>query len=216
MDARRYKPIYAWRTLCNDVILLTAQTLTDPAVFRVSIKPIDINEPGSLELVTVGMYLKDFVGHTYRISNVVSQLIIDVVDDFWVNIGPQSGRQAIVFKSVWGNRGPYLAPIYYRHLDKSALEYSRQMELDILWSNDPNTRRINFVSTDSPSLTDYQGFYASDYGENPKIQLWQIDGSNNIIERTEKPYYIISGGLIQSITFGTLDEVMTGYILISK
>lgn len=142
---------------------------------------------------------------------------IDIVDDFWVEVGPQSGRQAVIYKSVWKNRGPYLAPIYYRHLDKSALEYSRQMELDILWANDPNAKRIDFISTNAPSLINYQTLYAWDYGENPKIQLWQINIDGNIIERSEKPFYTLDiNGLIDTITFGVLDEIMTGYIIISK
>lgn len=78
MDARRYKPIYAWRTFCKDVILITPQTLTDPSTYRVTVKPTDINDIGSSNPIEVGMYLKDFVGHTYRIIGTnTSHEIID-------------------------------------------------------------------------------------------------------------------------------------------
>ncbi len=111
---------------------------------------------------------------------------------------------------------PYLAPIKYNHLDNSAFDYSRAIELEVLWRNDPNAIRVEVVSTNEPMLVDYQDNYAEYYGENPKIQLWQIDEFGNIIERSEKPYFQLVDGLIDSIIFGTLDEVINGYIIISR
>jgi len=102
MDATRYLPIVAWRTLAKNIIFLTHATLETPATYRVTVKVIDVNEIHNVPIVDilkVGYYLKDFVGHTYRII-AVNAYIIDISDDFRVGVGPQSGRQAIIYKSV--------------------------------------------------------------------------------------------------------------------
>ena len=204
----KYLPTVAWRTTVSSVILLTSST------YRLTVSAIDINEDGAGQK-EIGFFLKDFVGHTYSII-AVSTNTIDIEDDFGVGVGPQTSQQAVIYKSVFSGRSPYLAPIYYRHLDKSARDYSSRLELDILYSNDPNAKEVAF-NTDTPILDNYQTLYAEDYGELPKIQLFTIDSSGNRVERSEKPYFIMSGGLVSQITFGTLaDGVQTGFIVISK
>lgn len=138
MLATEYLPEVAWRTICNDVYLLTEQVGSTPATYRLNVYPIDVNDLGALPtMLEEGFYLKDYVGHTYTIIQ-VNTLTIDVLDDFLCGEGPQSGQNAIIYQSVDSGRSPYLAPIYYRHLDRRALDYSRRFELDILWrGNNP-------------------------------------------------------------------------------
>jgi len=135
MEASVYLPTVAWRTYAKDVILLTEETTLSPAIYRISVQPIDVNELGAATAEKqIGFYFKDYVGHTYTIVDFTTTTI-DVSDDFRCGVGAQSGRQGVVYKSVGNGLSPYLAPIYYRHLDRSALEYSRQTELDILWKH---------------------------------------------------------------------------------
>lgn len=123
--AEKYLPTIAWRTWITGVVQIDAET------YQVNASPIDVNEPGAATR-EIGNYLKDFVGHTYRITASDANTVT-IVDDFAVGVGPQSGRQGVVYKSVTGGNSPYLAPVYYRHLDRSALDYSRRWELDILF-----------------------------------------------------------------------------------
>lgn len=135
MEANVYLPTVAWRTYARNVILLTEATTLSPATYRISVSPIDVNELGAVTAQKqIGFYFKDYVGHTYTVIDFTTTTI-DVSDDFRCGVGAQSGRQGIIYKSVGDGLSPYLAPIYYRHLDKSALEYSRQTELDILWKH---------------------------------------------------------------------------------
>ena len=76
--------------------------------------------------------------------------------------------------------------------------------------------RVEFTNSNEPSLVDYQVNYYIPYGDNPKVVLYQVDELGNVIERTEKPYFQKLGGVLDSIIFGTLDEVISGYILISR
>lgn len=208
-DSTRYLNSVAWRTYAKNIIKLSDWN------YRVSVNPIDINEPGSeFALKNIGFYFKDNIGHTYSIIDKTSSTI-DISDDFRTGVGPQSGMQAIIYKSAWKGRSPYLAPIYYRHLDKSAIEYSRQIELDILWSNDPNSIKVPFVNTMTPSLIDYQNNYSWDYGELPKIELFTMDSINVYWKRQEVPIFNFIDGLIDSIVYDLSDNY-TGYITISK
>ena len=119
MEANVYLPTVAWRTYARNVILLTEATLLAPATYRISVSPIDVNELGAVTATKqIGFYFKDYVGHTYTII-AVTTTTIDVSDDFRSGVGAQSGRQGVVYKSVGNGNSPYLAPIYYRHLDRS-------------------------------------------------------------------------------------------------
>lgn len=207
IDPKKYLPTVAWRTYIRNVLRLTNTT------YRVSVYPIDANEPGAFPLV-MGDYLKDYIGHTYKIIDSTSNTV-DIEDTFELNVGPQTGQQGIVYKSVFNGLSPYLAPIYYRHLDKSALDYSRRWELDILWRNDPNAIKVEFINTNQPSLLDYQINYAENYGELPKFQLITYDSEGIEWVRQEAPIIYKIGGLINSVVWDLSDNY-SGYIVISK
>lgn len=128
-----YLPTVAWQTIVNNVAVVNSTTYT------LSIANINPNDPGaSSNTVAVGYYIRDWVGHTYSITGVNvggDPLRIQVVDDFLVGIGPQQGRLAYVYKSVGGGTAPYVAPIRYERLDKSAIGYGLPIDLDVLWEN---------------------------------------------------------------------------------
>jgi len=130
--ANQYLPIVAWKTTVKDVVMLTSTT------YRVTVSPIDINEPGAQLPILVGFYLKDFLGYTYRVSNInVGGIItnIELTDDFALGWGPQEGRIGLVYESVDLGTSPYLSPGKHKVLDRTALDYTRAFELDILWRN---------------------------------------------------------------------------------
>jgi hypothetical protein len=204
MIAEKYLPEIAWRTLIRNVIRL------EEANYRVSVSPIDYNEPGAATR-EIGNYLKDFVGHTYRII-ASDETTIDVVDDFNTGVGPQSGQYGIVFKSVKKGNAPYLAPIYYRHLDKSAIDYSRRIETDILWKPDP--AKIEFEDTNNPKIVDYQDYYAEEFGELPDVRLVTYDSEGVEWVRQEVPVIYKTDGLIDRIEFD-LNDTYSGYMILS-
>lgn len=202
-----YLPTVAWRTQIRNVIKLSDYS------YRVTVNPIDANEPGAYPLV-MGDYLKDYIGHTYKITDYTAPNI-DIIDEFKTGVGPQTSQQGLVYKSVFKGKSPYLAPIYYRHLDKSAMDYSRRWELDILWRNDPNAIKVEFTDTNQPALVDYQDNYAEDYGELPKLQLITYNGVGEEWIRQEVPVIYKVDGLIDSIVWDLSDNY-SGYIIISK
>jgi hypothetical protein len=102
MEASRYLPTVAWRTIITNVIYLTEATISSPATYRVSVNPLDFNEIFGVDpsdVLKIGYYIKDYIGHTYSII-AVNGMIIDISDDFRVGFGPQSGRYGLVYKSV--------------------------------------------------------------------------------------------------------------------
>lgn len=215
MEANIFLPTVAWRTYANNVILLSSETISTQSIYRISVQPIDINDLGAKTArKEVGFYFKDYVGHTYKIIGFTSTTI-DVSDDFRIGIGPQSGRQGIVYKSVGDGEAPYLAPIYYRHLDKSALEYSRQAELDILWRNGATSTKIEFTNTATPSITGYQNNYSLKFGQLPKFVLVTYDSAGVEWERQEKPIRNFIDGLLDSVVYD-LSDIYSGYIILSK
>ena len=137
VEATQYLPTVAWTTTINDVVMLSAGSGIIPGTYRVTIIPSNINEPGAEDAIKeVGFYIKDFVGYVYRIT----QINVDgdpnkvvVSDDFLTGYGPQTGRTAVVYKSVGVGVSPYIAPVEHKRLDQSALDYSRKVELDILY-----------------------------------------------------------------------------------
>lgn len=74
---------------------------------------------------------------------------------------------------------------------------------------------ITFTSTDTPQITGYNAAYGDTIGEYPMAELYQIDDSGNRVRRSELPYFILdAGGLISTVSFGTLPEAITGFILL--
>lgn len=120
----KYFPSVVWRTRVDSVIMVTDTT------YRVKVDPIDFSDPGATNRV-IGNYLKDYSGVSYEIIDSTLTSII-VRDRLKVNRGPQQGQIGLVYQSVQDS-SPYLAPIYYRYLDETAFDYSRQIELAVLW-----------------------------------------------------------------------------------
>lgn len=212
-DQTKYNPSIAWHTIAANIYQLTRATVTDPATYQMNVAAMDSNEIGSGQK-DVTCYFTDYIGNPYTIIAIGADTI-DIEDSFRVGC-PVTGRRGIIHKSAYKGHSLFLPSESFRGMHPIAAGNNNKFAMAILWNNDPNAKRIEFTATDTPSLTDYQTNYAEDYGETPKIQLWQIDDSNNIIERTEKPYYQLVGGLIDGIIFGTLGEVMTGFIILSK
>ena len=125
----------SWTTTIYDVVV--QYPITVPATYRVTVIPLDANEPGaSPELLQIGFYLKDFVGHAYTIRAINvdgDPTRIIVSDDFLCGDGPQTAQTAFIYESVDQGTSPYLAPINHERLDHSALDYTRAIELAILW-----------------------------------------------------------------------------------
>jgi len=135
---QEHLPKVAWRTMVRDVVLLTDST------YQVTIAPLDINEPGAMTR-TIGNYLKDFEGHTFLIIDSTSTTI-DVKDILDVGVGPRIDRQGIIYRSIGDGSSPFLAPVYYNHLDQTAKDYSRRIELSILW------KEANLYAQDSAQI----------------------------------------------------------------
>jgi hypothetical protein len=140
----QYLPTVAWETIVRDVVV------ADATHYYVSVYPENPNDPGSdLLSATVGQYLKDWIGHTYKIVEVNVggvPLRLRVEDSFLTGVGPQQGLTGIVYKSPSGS--PFLAPIRHFRLDDSALDYSRAIELDVLWTH----RGFKAYSSDTDQL----------------------------------------------------------------
>lgn len=133
----QYLPTVRWTTIIHDVVLVTQETILLPATYRITIVPEDVNEEGALTAIKeIGFLIKDYVGHVFKITTInvggdFTKVIVS--DDFRTGYGPQTGRTAVVYKSVGMGRSPYIAPIEHDRLDRSALDYSRTLELDILY-----------------------------------------------------------------------------------
>lgn len=127
----QYLPTVAWETIVRDVVVV------DATHYYVSVYPENPNDPGSdLLSATIGQYLKDWIGHTYKIVEVNVggvPLRLRVEDSFLTGVGPQQGLTGIVYQSPSGS--PFLAPIRHFRLDESALDYSRAIELDVQWNH---------------------------------------------------------------------------------
>lgn len=130
-----YVPQIAWSFWVRDVVMLNA---TD---YQVTIERDNVNDPGSSnENCAVGYYIKDYIGHVYKVKQILSTspLTIVVEDILQVNIGPQEDRLGYVYRSVGNGDAPIIAPIEYRRLDESAEDYSRAIELEVIWQKKVN------------------------------------------------------------------------------
>ena len=149
---------------------------------------------------------------------------IDVEDTFRTNSCPYSGKMGIVHKSAYKGYSIALPSDSFRSLGPLAASNNNKYAMAILWGNDPNPLKIPFTSTDNPQITGYQSpqtidgkvyNLAEDYGENPKVRL--IELIDDIArQRTELPYFTFADGLIDTISFGTLSEIINCYIEISR
>lgn len=135
MDGRIYLPTVAWCFKVRNVILLTRETIESAATYRVTAIPFDSSDPGANEgTKEVGFYVTDNVGNIYTVIATGTHTV-DLSDDFRCGVGPQTGKWAVLSKSVGNGLAPFLTPIHYRRLDKSAIDNIRRIELDILWKH---------------------------------------------------------------------------------
>lgn len=139
-----YKEV--WTTVVTDVEYIEPVSILDPAHYCCTIIPNDPNElGGDTGLKQVGDYLKDFVGSTYPVVaiNIDGDYNrVEVSDDQFTGAGPQSGQYGYLYRSVVDGDAPYLAPVRHFFLDKTAMDYSRAMELEILWRECRHTKPI--------------------------------------------------------------------------
>lgn len=127
MSLKKHLPKVAWWTIAKKVVRVSE------FVYQISVKPMNVNNPGAkLAKKEVGYYLDDFAGHTYRIIQVVDD-VITLLDEHECGVGPRSGRPAIVYQSVGNGKSKNLAPINYNQLDATARDYKRSIELSTLW-----------------------------------------------------------------------------------
>lgn len=227
MEAQNLLPSVAWRSDASDVTVISEATPFDPGVYGVTVYPLDDNDPGAVDFaLEIGFFLKDFIGRTYSIIGVNVggvQGRISISDDFRFGAGPQVGQNCIVYKSVGEGESPYLAPIYYRHLDESALEFSRQAELEILWRNRAVTGVLPFTNQQFLVVEDYQNTLypgsqltlANKFGSMPKFIPVITQGDGSEWERRLD--------LIRKYVDGKLDQVeidlsdtYSGYIMIIR
>ena len=223
--ASKYNPQTAWRTLASNVYQLTRETTLNPATYRVSVQAIDSNNPGAGQKA-VGYFLVDYMGIPYSII-AVSTNYVDVQDDFRVKRCPTSGQMAIIYQSVYGGRALYLSPENFQHLHPMALANSHRFDIALLWSNDPNAKKVPFTSQDTPTISNYQADqtdpedgtktinFAADFGENPLVRLIITIDSNNQYQRQQSPLFTYSAGKLDTIRF-ELGESLSGYFIISK
>lgn len=221
----KYAPQIAWRTLVRNVFQLTRETINDAATYRCSVAAIDTNDVGAGQK-EIGYYLVDHWGVPYLIVGIGSGYI-DVQDDFRVGRCPTSGMNGVVYKSVYNGRALYLAPDNFRHLHPMALQNSHKYEMGLLWSNDPNAKKVPFTAQVSPGITNYQDDqvdpedaaktinYAEDFGDNPLVRLIvDLDGVTKF-HTMQNALFTYDGLLLQSFNWDIGSET-NGYILISK
>ena len=135
MDGVQYLPTIAWSFKVRDVILLTSETTENPATFRCTANPFDSSEPGANTAdKEVGYVVVDNVGNLYSVI-ATGINTVDLSDDFRCGVGPQTGKWAVISKTVGDGTAPFLTPIHYRRLDKAAIDNVRRIELDILWKH---------------------------------------------------------------------------------
>lgn len=211
-DVSTYKPSAAWRTYFKNVLLYSAETELDPAVYSMEVQPVDINELGAPEEEKeVGYYIADYVGNVYRIVYVNGRNI-RVSDDFRFGQMPTTGLQGIVYKSAYGGLSPYLAPIFSKHLGKTALDKIRSIDVSILWQT---REKIEFENTNTPKIENYQDKYAFIYGEFPDVTLINKVEEGVEWELQQVPVRNYVDGKLDNIIWD-FPETFSGYIIISR
>lgn len=214
-------PQVAWSSISGNVIKLTDWT------YKITVLPINVSEPGAKTAdKKIGYYGVDFLGHLYSIIS-VSGNDITVNDDFKTGIPPIVDRPIIIFKSIGDGKSQWLPPIRYEILDRSARSYIEAINLEVLWRNDPNAKKIPFTAQSLPGVLNYQTTqtdpedptktinYKDDFGDNPLVRLIiEIDAANKY-HSMQNALFIYNGSLLQSFKWD-LGAPTTGYILISK
>ncbi len=211
-DATTFKPEIAWTTIIQDVVMLSEFT------YRITVVPQDVNELGAeLAIKEVGMFVKDFVGVVFpiisvNVGGVTTNIIVE--DTLKTGYGPQTGQPGIVFKSVGKGTSPLLAPVKNDKLDKSALDYSKAIELDILWKGQQASKFV-FTGSNAPSITNYNATYADIYFQYPEVRLFTFN-DGKWWERMEKPEFIRDADQLLTGVEYDLSEAETGYLILAR
>jgi hypothetical protein len=158
-DSIQYLSSVNWHTIVRNVILLTEEDVNNPATYRVTVNPNDINEAGANLPIEIDYYVIDYAGNMFRIIS-VNGYVVDVEDSFRCNWCPKIGFPAKVYQSVGDGVSPFIPPVDISQLDKSADDYSRKIVSDILWRK-PNNFNIKWhpigvvFSFDAKSVLDF-------------------------------------------------------------
>lgn len=210
-----FKPVIAWRSYMKNVIK-SADAGTDPAEYDVTIEPVDINEPGASDASKdIGYFIADYIGNVYKIKAIDvggDSTRITVIDSFWEGLGPTANFQGMVFKSAFGGLAPYIAPIYSRHMARTAMDKIRSREVSIMYRT---RERIDFADTNTPGILNYQTDWAEYYGEYPDVTLITIENGTEHWQRYEVPVRNFVDGKLDNIIFD-LPFPISGYILLSR
>jgi len=214
-----YKPEVAWRTYIKEAVLISEETVENPAIYQVTVEPIDTNEnsnPGATAaLKEVNYNILDYVGHVYRIVeiNVGSNYKrIKVSDDFRWGESPQNGQQAVLYKSAGEGYSPWVAVTYGTHLSRTAMNMAVGIDNSILWKTG---EKIAFTNTSTPSLVNYQVNYKIPYGLTPKFLLIITIDGNTEYYNYQPPVLNYVDGLLDSVVWD-LGIPYSGYILIYR
>jgi hypothetical protein len=147
----QYLPEIKWKTNVENVVFIS------PDQYELTAIPIDVNDPGA-PTREIGNYLKDYAGHVYTIISSTSTTIT-VEDEFDMGVGPQQGREGVVYSSVDGGKSPFLAPVYLDRLDKSARDFTNSFEKDILWKHIETipANTVKYDITYTPAVEEEEG-----------------------------------------------------------
>lgn len=211
-----YKPEVAWRTIIKEAVLIQVETTLAPAVYQVTVEPVDMTNPGaSTADKQINYNILDYLGHIYRITQINvggNPKRVLVSDDFRWQQSPINGKQAIVYKSVGGGFAPWLAATYGTHLARTAANTAAGIDNAILWKT---SEKIEFTNTSTPTISNYQQNYSIPYGQLPKFTLITYDSEGIEWERQEVPIRNFVGGLLDSVVWDLSDNY-SGYIIISR
>ncbi len=224
-DLTKYNSSIAWFTIAESVVLLTRETETDVATFRIIIKPIDTNNLGQGQK-EAGFTFTDNIGVPYSIIDVDTNTI-DVADEFRKGC-PISGKIGIVHKSAYKGYSINLPTELLYRLHPIAASNNNKFAMSILWANDPNARRIAFTNVDQVSIADYRANLVDengvafnpyeDYGSDAKFEIWQKTSDTTYSKlqiEPEKTFSAVDGGL-SSVLWSSTGETISGRIIISK
>lgn len=223
-DLTKYNPEIAWTTIASSVRLLTRETGTDVATFRIDVKAIDTNNSGQGQK-QIGFTFTDNIGVPYQIIDVDTNSI-DVADVFSQGC-PISGKIGIVHKSAYKGQSVHLLSNLLCKLHPIAGNNVSKFSLSILWGNSPNTRKINFTNVDQIAITDYranlvdsEGITFNPYEDYPHpqfiINTVNEDGTySEVFLGANKTYNETDGGL-DSVIWSSTGDLVTGFIEISN
>lgn len=204
-----YLPIVSWKTVIQNVIFIS------PTEYIIDVTPIDANDPGSNVAIKVGDYIKDHIGNTYTVTVIAINnfpYTVQVVAEFDVVVGPQSEQSAIVYQSVEDGKSPFIAPIRYDTLDKSAEDTSKSIELDILWKHRGFALGVNTNIT-YISVFGLEPIIVADDGWQGGFSLNLTNPYTNLLSLLDTPNTYVSKGnklvKVNSLANGIEFELLT-------